>query len=102
MLGPLSDTNAPDLRALSNYKLYTSFSQAVVSGEKAPDAKCQYSVSGVTDMLLMGMVTGMRCRSAADLLRQLLTVDPGSRPSFLTVAGSDFILISDFGVVSEA
>lgn len=102
MLGPLSDTNAPDLRALSNYKLFTSYSQVVVPEEKSPDAKSQYSASGVTDMLVMAMETGMRCRRAADLLRQLLTVDPGSRPSFLTVAGSDFILTSDFGDVSEA
>ena len=102
MLGPLGDTNAPDLCALSNYKLFTSFSQVVVPGEKVPDARCPYSVSGVTDMLLMAMETRMRCRSAAELLRQLLTVDPCTRPSFLTVAGSDFILIGDFGVVSEA
>ena len=98
MLGPLSDTNAPDLRALSNYKLFNSFS---LPGEKVPDLRCQYSVSGVTDTLLTVMESRMRCRSAADLLRQLLTVDPNVRPTFLTVARSDFIVASDFGVIAE-
>ena len=102
MLGPLSETNAPDLRALSNYKLFTSFSKEVVPGEKVPSLEWQYSVPGVTDMLLKVMEPRMRCRSAANLLRQLLTVDPCARPSFLTVSGFDFVLTNDFCVMSNA
>lgn len=102
MLGPLSDTNAPDLRALSNYKLFTSFSKEVVPGEKVPSLECKYSVSGVTDMLLTAMEPRMRCRSAAILLRQLLSVDPSARPTFLTVASSDFILTDELGDMSDA
>jgi hypothetical protein len=93
LLGPLSDTNAPDLRALSDYRLFKSVvDDGIPPQSEVTGLATRYSSAGIVDALLLGMEPRMRCRSAAVMLLRLLTVDPMRRPDFFSVVKSDFLL----------